>query len=158
MRETSITNAGLAQLSRLEKLKTLTLDGAEVDDDAGDSIRRMKQLEWLSLEGCAVGDAMLAAIAECPNLRCLSLSRTRVTDEGLAQLSKLKNLNMLYLSSCESISDEGVAALKKLPAPEQRRLHLNIQATGIGEEAARELQAALPHANIVWGVPPVPLR
>ena len=35
---------------------------------------------------------------------------------------------------------------------------LNIQDSGIKKEAARMLQKALPYAEVVWGVPPMPLR
>jgi len=156
LRQTSITTAGVEHLSRMKTLKTLTLDGAPIDEDVADPIRRMKQLQWLSLEGCPIGDATLAAISDCPDLWYLSLSRTHVTDEGLADLVKLKKLSVLYLSSCKSVTDEGLKSLKQLPDSEN--LHLNIQDSGITEEGARELQKALPHVNVIWGVPPVPLK
>ncbi len=156
LRGTSITNAGVEHLSRLGTLKTLNLDGAPLDDGVADSIRKMKQLGWLSLQGCAVGDAALAAIGECPDVWYLDLSDTQVTDDGLGALAKLKKLNVVYLSGCKSVTDAGVKALMRLPDSEN--LHLSLQNTGITEKAARQLQAALPHTQIGWGVPHVPLR
>jgi hypothetical protein len=158
LRETSITNEGVEHLSRILTLKTLTLDGAPIDDGVANSIRKMKQLEWLSLDKCQVGDATTAAIAECPDLRFLTLSQTPVTDSGIAELTKLKKLHVLYLSSCKSVTDESVKSLMQLPASEPHSLHLNIQNSGITEQGARKLQAALPHAEIVWGVPRVLLK
>ena len=132
---------------------------APLDDDvAASSIRKMKQLKWLSLGGCAIGDATIAAVAECTELRFLSLSNTLVSDAGLAELIKLKKLHALYLSSCKFVTDDGVKSLMQLPASEEHSLQLNVQSSGITEQAARRLHRALPHAQIVWGVPAVPLR
>lgn len=158
LRNTSMTNIGVQRLARMDKLTVLTLDGAPIDDGAADSIRQMKQLKWLSLEDCAVGDATLAAISECPELWYLSLSNTRITAKGLADLARLKKLKAIYLSSCPGVTDDGIEHLARLPAPDPNTLNLNIQGTGITEQGARRLQEALPNANIVWGVPAVPLR
>lgn len=156
LRQTSITNEGVEHLSGLKNLKTLTLDDAPIDDGVADSIRKMRQLGWLSLDRCAIGDATMAAIAECPDLWFLNLNNTLVTDDGLAALVKLKKLHVLYLSSCKSVTDDSIKSLMKLPDSEN--LHINVQSSGITEKGARQLQAALPHAQIVWGVPAVPLR
>ena len=56
----------------------------------------------------------------------------------------------------ESVTDERVKVLMKLPDSEN--LHLNLQISGITEEGARELQEVLSHARIIWGVPPMDLR
>jgi hypothetical protein len=156
LRRTSITSEGVAHLARIATLTTLTLDGAPIDDDIAGSIRRMKQLKWLSVDGCRVGDATLAAASQCPDLWFLALSDSRVTDEGLAELAKLKKLHVLYLTSCRSVTDAGIRSLMRLADSEN--LLLNLQNSGISEKGARQLQAALPHAQIVWGVPPVPLK
>jgi hypothetical protein len=158
LRGTSITNEGVAHLSQINSLKVLTLDRAPIDDRAADSFRKMRQLEWLSLDECQVGDATLAAISECPNLWHLNLGRSLITDDGLVALSRLKKLHVVYLWSCKTVTDEGIKSLMRLPAAEGHGLHLNIQNSGVTEPAARKLQAALPHAEIMWGVPPKQLR
>jgi hypothetical protein len=115
----------------------------------------MKQLEWLSLDGCQVGDETIAALGNCPDLWFLALNNTSITDRGLAALTKLRKLHVLYLSSCKSVTDESIKSLRQLPA---ENLHLNVQNTGITEQCARQLQAALPQAQIMWGVPAVELK
>jgi len=85
-------------LSRLEKLTTLTLDGAPIDDGIADSIRKMKQLKWLSVGDCKIGDDTLAAISECPDMWYLFLVNTPVTDKGIEHLAKLKKPLNLYLA------------------------------------------------------------
>ena len=156
LRFTSITNAGVQHLSRLKNLKILTLDDSLVDDGMADSIRKMKQLTWLSVGDCAVGDDTVAALSECPEMWYVFLVHTRVSDKGLAHLPKLKKPLALYLSECKSVTDTSVKSLAQLP--DSPNLHINLQNSGITEKGARELQAALPHAQISWGIPPVKLK
>lgn len=156
LRRTSITNAGVKDLSRLTKLKILTLDDSLIDDGVADSIRKMKQLTWLSVENCTIGDDTLAALSECPDVWYVFLVHTPVTDGGIAHLAKLKKPLALYLASCKGVTDASIKSLAQLPDSES--LHLNLQDSGITEEGARQLQAALPHAQIRWGVPAVRLK
>jgi hypothetical protein len=156
LRNTSITNAGVQHLSRLEKLKILTLDDSLVDDGMADSIRKMKQLTWLSMGDCAVGDDTLAALSECPEMWYVFLDHTRVTDKGLAHLPKLKRPLALYLSECKSVTDAGMKSLSQLP--DSPNLHIELTRTGVTEDGVHELKAALPHAQISWGTPAVPLK
>lgn len=156
LRGTSITNAGVRQLAMIKTLKILTLDDSRVDDGIAASIRKMKQLTWLSVENCAIGDGTLAALSECPDMWYVFLVNTRVTDKGIAHLAKLKRPLALYLAECKSVTDgsiESLAHLSKSPD-----LHISLERSGITEQGARQLQAALPDAQISWGIPRVPLK
>lgn len=156
LRRTSITNAGVEHLSRIKTLKVLTLDGAAIDDGVADSIRRMKQLTWLSVEDCAIGDDTLAALSECPGMWYVFLVHTPVTDQGVAHLVKLNKPLALYLAHCRSVTDASVESLARLPDSEN--LHISLENSSITEQGARKLQAALPHAQIGWGIPRVRLK
>jgi hypothetical protein len=156
LRGTSITNAGVEQLAKIKTLKILTLDDSRIDDGVADSIRKIKQLTWLSVENCAVGDDTLAALSECPDMWYVYFVHTRVTDKGLAHLPKLKKPLALYLTECKSVTDAGIESLSKLP--DSPNLHIELTRTGVTEKGARELQAALPHAQINWGIPPADLK
>lgn len=156
LRRTSITNAGVEHLSRIRTLKILTLDDSLIDDGVAASIRKMKQLKWLSVGDCAVGDDTLAALSECPEMWYVFLVHTPVTDDGIAHLVKLKKPLALYLANCKSVTDASVKSLSQLPDSEN--LHINLQDSGITEKGARQLQAALPHAQIRWGIPPLQLK
>jgi len=153
---TSITNVGVEHLSRIGRLKILTLDDSLIDDGVAGSIRKMKQLTWLSVGNCAVGDATLAAVSECPEMWYVYFDHTQVTDAGIAHLAKLKKPLALYLGQCKSVTDASVKSLAQLPDSEN--LHLLLESSGITENGARELQAALPKAQIRWGTPPVKLK
>lgn len=155
LRGTSITSAGVAHLSRLEKLKILTLDDSLVDDGIADSIRKMKQLTWLSVGNCAVGDDTLAALSECPEMWYVFLVDTQVTDAGLAHLPKLKKPLALYLAGCEAITDAGITSLAQLP--DSASLNIELTSSGVTAEGFAELKAALPLAQI-RRAPPVPRR
>ena len=156
LRETSITNEGAAHLSQIKTLRVLTLDGAAIDDGIAHTIREMKQLTWFSARDCNVGDETAVALSECPGMWYLFLANTQVSDEGIAHLVKLNKPLSLYLIGCEAVTDACLRSLAKLP--DSAGLHVNLQHSGVTLEGARELQAALPHAQIIWGVPQVPLR
>ncbi|HSG69235.1 MAG TPA: M56 family metallopeptidase, partial [Planctomycetaceae bacterium] len=156
LRGTSITNAGVEHLSRLKTLKVLTLDNSRIDDGVADSIRKMKQLTWLSVNHCAVGDETLAAVSECPGIWFLSFNQTSITDTGVAHLIKLQRPLTLNLVRCKGVTDASVDSLALLPDAVGTNFQLND--SSITQKRARELQAMLPHAQISWGIPPVPLK
>jgi len=156
LRGTSITNAGVEHLAKIKTLKILTLDDSLVDDGMADAIRKMKQLTWLSVENCAVGDDTLAALSDCPDMWYVYLANTQVTDKGIAHLSKLKKPLALYLAECKLVTDASIESLAQLS--KSGNLHINLQRSGITEKGARQLQAALPDAQISWGIPPVRLK
>ncbi|MBX3444826.1 MAG: hypothetical protein KF774_20670, partial [Planctomyces sp.] len=156
LRSTSITTAGVQHLSRLERLKILTLDDSLVDDGMADSVRKMQRLTWLSVDDCAVGDETLAAVSECPDMWYVYFANTRVTDEGLTHLPQLRRPLSLYLSNCLAVTDASIPSLALLT--DSGGLNIDLQGTGFTEQGARELQSALPQAQIRWGSPPVPLK
>ena len=143
---TSITNAGVKHLARLEKLKILTLDHSRVDDGVAESIRAMKNLEWLSVGDCAVGDETVAAISEHASLRYLFLVNTRVTNAGVAHLAKVKKPFALYLFGCRLLTDDCIKSLAQLP--NDPSMNLSLLPSGITVEGVRQLRKALPKAQI----------
>jgi hypothetical protein len=151
LRGASITNAGVEHLSRLEKLKILTLDDSLVDDGMAESIRKMKQLTWLSVANCAVGDDTVAALGECPDMWYVYLVGTQVTDEGLVHLiGRMKPL-ALYLAGCKSVTDGGIKSLAQLP--DSASLNIELTGSSVTEKGYSELKAALPLAQIRWAAP-----
>jgi len=154
LRGTSITNAGVEHLSRLEKLKILTLDDSLVDDGMAKSIRKMKQLTWLSVGNCAVGDDTVAALSECPEMWHVFLAGTQVTDKGMVHLPKLMKPLALYLFECKLVTDASIKSLAQLP--DSAGLNVELTGSGVTEKGFSELKAALPHAQIRWAAPAPP--
>lgn len=94
-----ITDAGLASLGKLTKLR------------------------WLCLQSCGeVTGTGLAALETMPQLEHLDLTYTRVTSTAIDRLQRLPSLRELSLSSCMRFHGRSLAAIAKIPG--LRRLEL----------------------------------
>jgi Leucine-rich repeat (LRR) protein len=150
LRGCKVSNAGIAHLAGLSRLRGLKLTGkdgaATVDDDGLDAIAKLTSLKalaldhlWVSEEGLAklkglerleelylaqtvVGDEALALFTQFPRLRKLRISQTQITSKGLSHLSKLDQLEDLDLSENGQLDDEGMAPLAGLK--QLKRLNL----------------------------------
>jgi predicted Zn finger-like uncharacterized protein len=153
-----ITGVGLAHLSGLGKLKTLSLEHIEIGDADLVSLQRLKSLNSLDLSGVPITGSGLSNLKPLTNLKDLKLSSARVTDGGLTGLSVLVGLEKLRLDDTK-ISGEGLGCLKDLKNLKYLSLHgaAKITAQGlaeIGKAASLEqlcltstsvTDAALPH-------------
>lgn len=83
---TSISDAGIAALSRCRELRRLVLANTAVGDAALPHLTALPKLESLNLYGTRVTDAGLAHLAPLASLRRLYLWQTAVTDDGIAPL------------------------------------------------------------------------
>lgn len=107
-----ITDARIAQLSGLTKLRGLDLRRTAVTDAGLAHLRGLTELRYLILDRTAVTDTGLAHVNRLPNLRTLSLDRTAVTDIGLAHLRRSTNLKRLHVVRT-LVTDTGVAELQQ---------------------------------------------
>jgi hypothetical protein len=123
------------------------LDFSSSPVKAGDAalaeVARLDRVRSLNLFGCPVTDAGLAHLAHVDRLEYLYLSNTQVTDAGLAHLRGLPQLRTLLLDSTE-ITDAGLKHLEALPNLE----HLSLMGTQVTDDGVRELQRALPEVEI----------
>lgn len=122
LRNTKVTDAGVAQLKDLPRLKSLDLRDTQATDAGFAPLKGLIRLESLDLRGTRVTDAVLAHMQELTQLKWLDLSGTQVTDAGLTHLKGLTRLELLALDNSR-ISDTGLEHLKGLTAIET--LHLN---------------------------------
>jgi hypothetical protein len=89
------TDAGLADLPKLNRLKWLNLDHTRTTDAGLIHLARLNRLEWLNLEDTRTTDAGLIHLARLNQLKTLQLKGTRVTDAGCEKLHKaLPNLKI----------------------------------------------------------------
>lgn len=84
-------------------------------------------------------------MAGLTNLKDLALYDSRVTDLGLSYLDKLTNLQSLVLHGT-AVSDDGLMYLKKLG----KLQHLTLYNSNVTLTGVRDLQRALPKANILF--------
>jgi hypothetical protein len=102
-----ITDAGLAHISRLAKLQKLYLAGTPITDAGLERLQDLLRLQVLDLANTKVTDAGLAHLEDMPKLQVLDLSHTAVTGAGLAHLKKLDALKELYLLGDKPEGEKG---------------------------------------------------
>ena len=109
---TRITDAGLAKLVALKKLKSLNLQrDTGITDNGIAHVGKMPELTYLTLLYTRIGDAGLVHLADAKKLRLLDLRGCKITDTGLAHLTSLTGLAALKLRS-SGVTDAGLAHLK----------------------------------------------
>jgi hypothetical protein len=160
--EPRLTDAAIASIARLKRLKSLSLnsyvgtgDGwMRFSADALRSLAGLRDLEHLHLVGQAVapetltfprlrslslgaasvGDACAARIAEGRRLQALDLVYTAISDEGLRTIAGLPDLRRLNLDS-HVVTDAGIKHLRRL----QELQHVSLRASRLTDEALRHL-------------------
>jgi len=95
----SITDLGIAKLTKLKELKSLELSGAPVTSRGLEILRSLPKLERLSLWNCKkIDDSAAGTLSALARLQILDLSDTPLGDASIAKLEALPNLKMLYLT------------------------------------------------------------
>lgn len=112
LRGRDLTDAGLAEVTKLENVVTLHLGGTQVTGSGLAHLKELPKLRRLHLEQTQVDDAGLAHLKSLASLEYLNLYGTSVTDEGLRHLHGLKKLRRLYLWQTKT-TDAGATALRK---------------------------------------------
>ena len=92
------TDATLAPLESMTRLRQLNLDGAHISDAGLTHLRRLTKLQKLYLTDTPINDAGLAALEDLARLEVLDLAGTKITDAGLAHLEDFPKLQVLDLS------------------------------------------------------------
>ncbi|MBI1249704.1 hypothetical protein GC197_17910 [bacterium] len=110
--QTSITDAGVQQLSGCDSLRDLSVASTRITDQALSTIARLKTLQELDLNGTQVTDNGIAQLSGLTNLKVLRMAVTQITDEGLLRLARLKNLEMIDARQTQ-ITAAGVQRLKQ---------------------------------------------
>jgi len=112
--ETTIKDAALAEIGKLEKLEDLNLWHTRVTDEGLRSLTSSK-LKRLNLDDTNIGDGAIEHLSKIEGLEFLHIGKTAVTDEKIGELAKLKNLKDLILTNT-TLSKKAVASLQeKLP-------------------------------------------
>ncbi len=135
-----ITDAGVAYLSSMTNLQTLTITNdvehltskalihlkpltnltslgiGWMDVESGDlrHLHGLDNLESLALDSTNLTDAGLEQLSTMDSLKRISITRTKVTDAGMATLGSMRQLEVLSLEGT-TITDVGVTSLAVLP-------------------------------------------
>jgi hypothetical protein len=84
---TKLTDAGLKEVSKLQKLEKLSLP-KQITDEGLKEVAQLQKLTYLHLTDTKISDAGLKELAKLKKLKFLSLVNTQVTDAGVAELRK----------------------------------------------------------------------
>jgi internalin A len=115
------TDAGMANLKTLTRLRRLAILGTKVTDAGLKNLVELKQLQTLNLTGIRVTDGGLESLKSLNQLRALHLGISTITDAGLEHLKGLQQLRYLDVSHT-AVTDDGVQKLQQaLPNCEIRR-------------------------------------
>jgi hypothetical protein len=143
LHRTRVTDADMAQLEPLSRLRSLNLFGTKITDAGLRSLSGLKELQTLYLNDTAVTDAGLQNLQGLKKLSDLGLNKTRITDGGLTILQGLTNLHSLSLSETQ-ITDRGLETLKSL----RTLKHLYVARTRVTATGLESLKKALPGLQI----------
>lgn len=109
----ALTDEGVRHLARLPALKHLDVSGTAITDRGLQVLRDLPALETLSMAGTHITDEGVVHLGHCDQLGQVNLSRTRTGDAALRALAgKLKLHNF---ASGNGVSDAGLALLHELP-------------------------------------------
>ncbi len=148
LRNTGVSDDGLANLRGLTNLRMLFVDGTQISDVGLEHLRESTDVWGLSLAQTLVTDKGLEHLTGLTNLELLLLDGTLVSDAGLEQLQGMNNLGQLSLDDTQ-VTDAGVEHLRGLINLRILMLR-NTQVTQAGIE---KLHRALPDCRIEWTPP-----
>ncbi|MGH7134150.1 MAG: leucine-rich repeat domain-containing protein [Pirellulales bacterium] len=109
---TNITEAGIAELGKLRNLTHLWLSGSDVDDAAIMKLAALAKLETLLLSNCRVSGAGLASLRGLAHLTRLTVSSPEVRDGAIGEL---RGLRLTELHIGDAITDAGLSDLRAFP-------------------------------------------
>jgi len=87
-RSTAVTDSGLEHLSKLTRLRVLTLSHMQVSDASLSYLKPLANLELLSLNGTDITDSGLAHLRHLKKLQKCELMETKVSTEGCRRLQR----------------------------------------------------------------------
>ncbi|XP_055785020.1 uncharacterized protein LOC129859358 isoform X3 [Salvelinus fontinalis] len=142
---TYVTDQGVTQLATMTRLKRLSLSNTQVTDAGLPSLRCLQELLELCLDRTAVTSRGVAAlVAGLPHLQVLSLASTQVGDtvvrRGLVHCVQLFKLNL----SRTRITDHGLKFLKCMCLTQ-----VNLDGSGVTLSGIANLVASCPHITSI---------
>jgi internalin A len=141
-----LSNAGIAHLRGLTRLRILRLPSTEPGRITGEGLKHIRglyRLESLSLQSLPLTDADLTPIRALTNLRVLTGVSPKLTDVGMSNLSALANLRRLDLGWTH-ITSAGLVHLRDM----SQLRYLNLEGTHVNDAGLPTL-AALPALTYV---------
>lgn len=143
IQNSNITNAGLAELVKLNLNDVTVEQCSAITDDGLKFLEGYNRLKKLTLRDLRITGDALSHLSQPDNLMVLNVAQTRVNDESLKGLTKAVNLQELNLSETP-VSDAAIESLSQL----KNLKKLSVMQTKMTDEGIEKLKAALPDCEI----------
>jgi eukaryotic-like serine/threonine-protein kinase len=114
----SVTDIGIAQVTRFSGLESLDLNGLKVTDKSAAILAQLKNLKSVNLQNTTITDATVFGLSGLPRLESIYLTGYKITDQSGEALGKIPTVRNLDLQGT-AITDKGVREIVKLPRLEQ---------------------------------------
>jgi hypothetical protein len=121
----------VSYISKVSLLGASRRDTEELVPRLG-SLQRLRQL---TLSGADVVDADLDVLFACPRLNGIALDRTRITDRGLQSLTACQEIEVVSVANT-AVSDAGIRVADRLP----RVVEISVWNTKVTRAGAQELR------------------
>ena len=112
LRDTKVTDSGIAQLLKGAKITNLDLSETNISDQSLKELQAVPQLSNLKLTSARISSVGLMHLTQIPALRSVGLCETKIGDEALPALIQLRSLTFLNINHT-NISAQGLLRLKK---------------------------------------------
>ena len=112
-----VTDKGVAALSKLPELEELHIGNSQTTDAGLAKLKGLKKLKRMSLTATKISDKGMALLKEFPALEGIDVGKLNVSAAGLAQLAACKNLHTIFINDQPTLTDavfEKLAGMPKL--------------------------------------------
>ena len=130
----AITDEGFGTLDSLRELRRLDLAGTQITSAGLRHLANFPQLQALHLGGAWIRNEGMRHVGQCTNLSDLSLIFTRVDDDGLKHLGSLRKLERLSIGSSQ-ITGAGLASVATL----MNLRHLELRSSQLEDEGMKQI-------------------
>lgn len=119
LRKSEITGKGFVGFANHSALRILDLSGTKnLSEDAGRTIAAIPCLEEVSLNNCPVSEQFLTGLCESDTLQVVNLKSTRISDKMVTSLVSLRRLRTIDIYKT-AITAKGIAALGSIQSLEK---------------------------------------
>lgn len=137
----TVTDHGLAHLSKLRKLQSLVLHRIIATDAGLAALAGMPELEWLVIPSDRYTDAGMFHLASMPKLGRVDLSGSQVTDAGLSILATAPTLREIRTT------DRSLREIRKATSSLRK---IDLRDTRVTQAGVDILKTAYPRLEIQW--------
>lgn len=126
------TDEFIAPLANCKKLKSVTINNADIQDATLETLATLPELTYLDIRrDLKLNNASLEILKKMPRLTELHAHYNSFTNSGMSKLSKVPTLKIVDVRGCADVSDNGAKYLARLPELEEVYFRFMITDAGV---------------------------